>query len=130
MQTVTVDDENFEIPDGWFLGYLIECTETEYYTPPLTYYGPRKSMWRAYEIRKNLLSFRTFSPNKGKNMNDNEIREELALVDAPSVAADYYIDAEGNRIEIPFDVASDGEATQQETAFIAEDGADHPTTVN
>lgn len=43
----------------------------------------------------------------------------------------YYLDAEGNRVEIPFDIdGSDGEATQSETAFIAEDLAAHPVTVH
>lgn len=49
-----------------------------------------------------------------------------------TVEANYYIDADGNRVEIPFDVttASDGEAAQPGTAFIAEDAADHPVTVH
>lgn len=44
----------------------------------------------------------------------------------------FYVDAEGNRVEVPFDLdaAGDGETSPAETAFIAEDGADHPVTVH
>lgn len=39
----------------------------------------------------------------------------------------FYIDAEGNRVEIPFDL-SDGEASPEETTvYVAADGEDHPT---
>lgn len=53
------------------------------------------------------------------------------------VVQNFYIDAEGNRVEIPFDVndgrtydGSDGEAAQSETAFIAEDLPGHAVTVH
>lgn len=59
----------------------------------------------------------------------NEITNTTPVGDGISDVKHFYIDAEGNRVEIPFDVTSDGEATQSETAFIAEDGADHPVTV-
>lgn len=52
-------------------------------------------------------------------------------VDTPvDVVQNFYIDAEGNRVEIPFDTNSDGEAAHPVTAFIAEDAADHAVTVH
>lgn len=52
--------------------------------------------------------------------------------EAPVVAekdTSFYIDAEGNRVEIPFDT-SDGETSPEGTAFVAEDSADHAVTVH
>lgn len=47
------------------------------------------------------------------------------------VVRHYYVDADGNEVEIPFDVAGEGEAAQSETTiFVAEDAADHPVTVH
>lgn len=98
----------------------------------------RKSDRFFYEERIDYLNnlLRTFSPNKGKNMN---VTPTTNTVDETFV--NFYIDAEGNRVEIPFDLdvegenngrtySGDSEAAQQETAFIAEDGADHPVTVH
>lgn len=41
----------------------------------------------------------------------------------------FYIDAEGNRVEIPFDL-SDSETPSEGAAFIAEVAPDHEVTVH
>lgn len=58
------------------------------------------------------------TPNTN-NVNDNGIE----------VVRHFYTDADGNEIEIPFDL-SEGEATPAETAFVAEDAADHAVTLH
>lgn len=94
---------------------------------------------------ENLL--RTFSPNKGKNMNNVTTNEPVEQVNH-----NFYIDAEGNRVEIPFDIEGDNDGqtySGSETAsaetteiseadrtdgsavvYVATDEADHPVTVH
>lgn len=80
---------------------------------------------------------RTFSPNKGNNMNEisnNAPVGEATILDVKH----FYIDADGNRVEIPFvtdedgvTYASDGEAASEETTvYVAADGEDHAVTVH
>ena len=74
-----------------------------------------------------------FAPRKGNNM--NVINNETPVGDAGIVdVKHFYIDAEGNRIEIPFDIDGNdgtGETTQEETTvYIAADGADHSVTIH
>lgn len=48
-----------------------------------------------------------------------------------NVGQNFYINTEGNRVELPFATDSDGETAQPETTiFVAEDAADRPITVH
>lgn len=114
-----------------FFEFFWKPYSSGYYDEEKIWHNSKKFQFLTFEIN----NFRTFSPNKGKNM--NVTRNEITTVDNAvvgetpfTVDANYYIDAEGNRVEIPFDTDSDGEATRPVTAFIAEDAADHAVTVH
>lgn len=84
-------------------------------------------------LKTELISLRTFSPNKGKNMNDTYTEAPVGGTDNVAVITDvkhYVIDEHGNRVEVPFD-PSNGEASSEETTvYIAADEADHIVTVH
>jgi hypothetical protein len=103
------------------------CTYQEFITEYSNIYLRKFTPETPYHLR-------TFSPNKGKNMNvtpnTNTVDPTDNVVGSEAVS-NYYIDAEGNRVEIPFELDSNGKTAQAETeVFIAEDASDHPVTVH
>lgn len=89
-------------------------------------YPLNKTGWTKEDLHNYNNYIRTFSPNKGKNMN---VTSNITDTNGVEVVRHYYIDADGNEIEIPFDVAGEGETAQSETTiFVAEDAPDHPVT--
>lgn len=82
------------------------------------------------DFQNYINSFGHFDPRKGKNMNDfTETPVGEAIVDVRH----FIIDADGNRIEVPFDASNGETAPEETTVFVAEDYADtrvEPVTIH
>lgn len=124
-KVVHIGGEDFKIPVNWYLGYMVECTPTGYYWPPVTYYGPQETMWRVYDDYKlNILKFIQLGhlvPNKGNKMN--------AIIENDMVEAPFDLDdtvdeaAENNDGLYPI-------RENEKGAYVSEDEAIVPATIH
>lgn len=74
---------------------------------------------------KKYLQLGHCDPRKGKNMNDTPTIQNMDSAKIAALMAELHADADANP-----GVASDGEATQPEGAFVSEDDSAHPVSVN